>query len=658
MLALLPCKGMAQRDSILLEGVEVRGVSPTDRIKASVPTQNIDRGDMVKLGIFGIEDVLKHLVGITVKDYGGAGGMKTVSVRGIGAKHTTVVYDGVALTDMQTGEADLSRYSMANMQSVRLTIGDGDNIFVPARNTASAATLELVSDLGTASAEPYTLRAGVAAGSWGTVEPSIYWRRRVGQRFVIGVQGNYLHTDGNYPFTLTNGKLVTRERRTNSRMNSWNGEINVAWQPSEGQRLAFKGYYYDNNHELPGIVRLYTQDNDEHLRDRNAFGQLSYQATLSSNVALKASGKINWVSTRYRVGIPSGGVKSEDYWQREYYATTSVLYTPWRWLAMDYSADYALNNLNSTLTTPTASTMGAFAARPYRHTVLQTIAAKASYGRVTGVARLLRSDYFNGVDEGEAAADAHHWSPSVSVSWQVVPRRQFFVRAFWKNIFRVPTFNELYYYHIGSTELRPENTSQWNIGVTGDYALGPVAFDFTIDAYVARVTDKIVAIPYNMFVWRMMNVSKVVTHGVDATTNIDWRIGRVNTLDLDLNYSLQRAQNRTRRESPYYGNQIAYVPEHTFSATVSWLNPWVNCSATIDGQSTRWTTNEHATGTNIEGFAEVGVSVFRTLTLRHCNITLRGAIHNIFDKQYDIVAHYPMPGRSWRLSAVVELPGK
>ena len=76
---------------------------------------------MVRLGIFDIEQALRHMSGITVKDYGGAGGLKTVSARGIGAKHTAVVYDGVALTDCQTGAIDLSRYSMDNMQSVALT---------------------------------------------------------------------------------------------------------------------------------------------------------------------------------------------------------------------------------------------------------------------------------------------------------------------------------------------------------------------------------------------------------------------------------------------------------------------------------------------------------------------------------------------------------
>ena len=88
---------------------------------------------MMRMGMHSMTDALKHMAGLSVRDYGGAGGMKTVSVRGIGARHTAVVYDGIALSDCQTGEIDLSRYSLDHLSSVSLVIGDDDNIFQPAR---------------------------------------------------------------------------------------------------------------------------------------------------------------------------------------------------------------------------------------------------------------------------------------------------------------------------------------------------------------------------------------------------------------------------------------------------------------------------------------------------------------------------------------------
>ena len=131
LLSLYAIEGMAQVDSVIhtLQRVDVVAVRHTDAVRATVPVQHIDRDAMTRMGMHSMTDALKHMAGLSVRDYGGAGGMKTVSVRGIGARHTAVVYDGIALSDCQTGEIDLSRYSLDHLSSVSLVIGDDDNIF-------------------------------------------------------------------------------------------------------------------------------------------------------------------------------------------------------------------------------------------------------------------------------------------------------------------------------------------------------------------------------------------------------------------------------------------------------------------------------------------------------------------------------------------------
>lgn len=84
-------------------------------------------------GITDIADALNRMPGITIRDYGGAGGMKTVSVRSFGTQHTGVSYDGIMLSDCQSGQIDLSRYSLENIDNISLVIGDNDDIFIPAK---------------------------------------------------------------------------------------------------------------------------------------------------------------------------------------------------------------------------------------------------------------------------------------------------------------------------------------------------------------------------------------------------------------------------------------------------------------------------------------------------------------------------------------------
>ncbi len=655
LLAACPCVACAQRDSILLDSVEVRGVRHADNLTSPAPVQSLASQDMLRLGAYGVEDALRHVAGVTVKDYGGAGGMKTASVRGIGAKHTAVSYDGITLTDAQTGETDLARYSLANMESISLTMGDDDEIFQPARNAASAALLAMNTNMDLSLTASHRLRGGITIGSWGTVQPHVAWTQKVNSRMTVNVQGEYLYSENNYPFTLYNGTATSREHREHSRISSGHGEANILWTPSRRDRLTAKVYYYDCSRQLPGIVHLYTQDNNEHLTDRNAFSQATWRHTFSARLAMKTSVKFNWNKTLYDVGIPSGGVKTEHYWQREYYATTAWLYAFAPWLTADYSLDYAFSNLNSTLTTATSAVNGPIAVHPSRHSIVQQLAVKAQTGRLTATARLLYSAYIHGVKEGEKAGNAHRFTPSVMASYKLFSQPEIRVRASWKSIFRMPTFNELYYYHIGSATLTPERTSQWNVGLTAHKAFRLLDLRMTVDAYRGRVTDKIVAIPYNMFVWRTTNMASVRTHGIDATLNAEGRIAERQSWELTANYSWQRTENHTNSTSPYYGNQLAYTPEHTGAVALSWLNPWVNLTVAADGMSHRWTTNEHVDDTRLAGFAEMNITMFRTFPLRRASLTLRAAVRNVLDKQYEFIARYPMPGRSWKVSAIIEL---
>jgi outer membrane cobalamin receptor len=78
-------------------------------------------------------------------------------------------------------------------------------------------------------------------------------------------------------------------------------------------------------------------------------------------------------------------------------------------------------------------------------------------------------------------------------------------------------------------------------------------------------------------------------------------------------------------------------------------------SCTIYALSRRWTTNEHAAGTRMAGYGEMHVSAYRTFAVGATKLTARASLLNVTNKQYDIVAHYPMPGRSWRVSLTIEL---
>lgn len=629
-----------------LQEFEVVSERVRKEVTSTAPLFNLTNERMKTMGITDISDALHRLPGVNIRDYGGAGGMKTVSVRGFGTTHTGVIYDGIVLSDCQSGKIDLSRYSLDNVGSLSLIVGDNSDIFVPAKASASAASI-IISTMSVPGPQDslWHLTGQMRFGSFGTYNPYVKIGKSITPKFSFSAIGEYTHARNDYPFTLKNGKLVTRERRNNSKMNSAHGEINTRWRITPASTLDAKVYYYDNNRELPGPVILYNPICHEKLRDRNFFGQLTYKNLSLSKFSFQGLAKFNWDASLYHDedGKYPGGVLDEDYYQREVYVSGSALYVPTDKLAFNYSVDYFYNNL----TTNQMEVVG-----PWRHSVLQSFTGKFQNSWLLATARLLWSIYNNGVKEGTSSKDENKLSPSLSVSVQPMRNRLFFIRASYKNIFRMPTFNETYYFRMGSTSLKPEDTDQFNLGLTWQHnSAGWLnALVLTGDVYYNNVKDKIVALPTNMFIWTMTNMDKARAFGTDVTASATFNIARSQSLVFAGNYSWQRVQPRTSPTDPDYNKQVAYTPIHSGAASLSWENPWVDVVVHTTGASDRYGTSSNLPITRIKGYMEMGAALIRSFKIKRNTIDLRFDMTNILDTQYEIVGNYPMPGRAWKFT--------
>lgn len=208
---------------------------------------------MAKLGIRNMADAVRRFAGTNVKDYGGTGGLKTVSVRNMGAAHTGVSYDGIPVSNCQAGQIDIGRFSLDNVGMLTLATGHIDDMLQPARLYSSAAVLGIQTERPHFErGRRWGMRAKVSGGSFGYVSPSVRWWQRVSEKTTTSLDASFLHSDGDYPFTLVNGKYSTREIRNNSEINAWHAEGNVYCEMPDGSDLRVKGYHYYSKRGLPG----------------------------------------------------------------------------------------------------------------------------------------------------------------------------------------------------------------------------------------------------------------------------------------------------------------------------------------------------------------------------------------------------------------------
>ena len=651
---LMPLSGVSQTDTLVTKGRALREVTvhgeQRRNLTSTSPFQQVTNQQLLQQGISDLSDALRRFSGVNVKDYGGAGGVKTVSVRSLGSQHTAVAYDGVAVSDLQSGQVDLSRFTLDNIRSLSLAIGDNEDIFLPARTVASAATLRLQTMLPDLVDKNYHLKAEVKTGSFGMLNPFVRYDQKLSEKVSASVSGDYLRADNQYPFKLVNGENVTREKRSNNQIETWRTEGNVYVRPSATSTLNGKVYYYQSWRQLPGPVILYNPFGHEKEMDRNFFAQANYKTKLSGGFSLLLNGKFNWAYSHYHDegGQYPGGELNNKYYQREYYGSAAVMYEPTEHLAFSYAGDYAYNTLNANAN---------IQAKPLRHTLLQTLSSRWHSDRLSLTMTLLRSDTWNKAKIGNASINAHRFSPSFSFSIKPFEEKELYFRASYKDVFRVATFTENYYSHLGSRNLKPEIARQYNIGIT--YHVGTEGWlerlQFSADGYFNNVKDKIVAKPYNMFYWTMLNLGTVHILGTDVNMDANFRLADNHYLLLNGSYTYQYAVDKTMKGEMSYDNQIPYTPRHSGAASLAWENPWVNIALHGTGVSNRYTTEVNTEKYKLNGYMEYGVSLYRNFQCKDALLSLRGEIVNLGNKQYSIVKSYPMPGRSYKLTLSISL---
>lgn len=659
-LALMPCLALPVLPSEVADSVRTVGIDAVtvtaDRrakdLRAAVPTQALDAAEMRSLGAQQLSDAVKMMSGVVIKDYGGIGGLKTVSVRSLGAAHTGVVLDGVPVTDAQTGQIDLGRFALDGVETVTLSSGQEDGIFMTARQYASASTLAIRTARPTFTGKAVNVAASLKGGSFGFVNPSLRLDGRLGERLALSVSGDYTHVRGDYPYLQDNGSATVERRRDNSDIDSWHVEADLFGHFDGGRELSAKAYYYASERGLPTNI-LYNDHAGQRLWDRNFFLQGKYERKYNSRWTLSATAKWNRSYNRYYdpVVYNTRGYDDDRYRQDEGYLSAVVLYRPLGCLSFSLAADGIVNTMNATLHD--------FAV-PVRYTLLNVLAARYVHERLTISASVLSTATHETVHRGVAAPGRHRFSPMVSLSAKPFGGEELRIRLMYKDVFRLPTFNDLYYGTVGTRTLLPEKAMQLNGGITWmKQTRGCVAqWSVAADAFYNRVTDKIVAVPTkNLFIWSMMNIGRVDIKGVETTAEIQFDFPCHVAATVSGSYTWQRALDKTSSdEMPYkatFNHQIPYTPHHSGSVRASIALPWLNLGWTMVASGERFCNQYNSPEYRLDGYSEHNLTAWREFTLRAVRMKVQAEVLNVGGNNYEVVKNYPMPGRQFRAGVVV-----
>lgn len=628
-------------------------------IRSSATLQILSAKQIENLNALQISDAVKYFSGISVKDYGGIGGLKTVSVRSLGAGHTAISYDGIVLSDCQTGQIDIGRFSLENVDMLTLVNGQSDNIFQSARLFASASVLNIKTLIPQFNDnESLKGKLSIKAGSFGLVNPAFAFNKKINRKLSFSLSGEWLSANGEYPYELDysylNDGIKTSEIRKNTDVKNLRLETALYAQFSKYGSGYVKSYLFNSERGLPGATILYNDKAflSQRLNDNTFLVQAHYQKDFSKLLSIQFNGKYNNGYIHYldTAVLNNSGFESSIYKQNEYYSSISILLRAFNNLSFAFSTDGFINNMHADFENPDLTNEFA---KPVRYSLLSVMAAKYVTEKILATTSILSTLVYDKVNMSHVINNQQKLSPYLSFSYKLFDDHDLRLRTFYKNIFRMPSFNDLYYTRIGNRDLRPEITNQFDFGIT--YSTTPNSwipfFSITLDAYRNTIKDKIIAMPTkNIFVWSMLNLGKVEIQGFDLTAESTFAVSKKVNLLLGTTYTYQRALDITDPASSTYNHQIAYTPRISGSGKAAIETPWVNVAYSVIWSGKRYALFQNYPENRLQGFADHSISLSHDYELYEKLLSLKFEMLNLLNENYSIIKWFPMPGRSVRAS--------
>lgn len=463
---------MAQENSIKtidLNDTEVTGTrAPMPADKAVRLVQVIDRKTIEGISAHSVNDLLKMVAGVDVRQRGGFGVQTDIGVNGGTEDQLTVLLNGINISNPHTGHLTMDLpVSVDDIERIEVIEGGASRVY---GSQAFAGAINIV----TKHEGKSMLGAHVNGGSYGTVGANANVNVVSGQ-FTNRICGGYTRSDGgtyNDDFNKANGY--------------WNGTFHSDHFKAALQAGASTMNYGANTFYGTGSTSQYEEDR-------------RYLAAASAEY----TGKVN--------------VPAQVYWNR-----SLDHYVWWRNRPEDYQNFHQTNVYGANVGANTSWTLGksAIGIELRRENILSTRLGKeldekdqhkykvpghdAYYKYKDGRTNLGIYAEHNFIIENvtlSLGVLANHntsvdggmrFYPGVDLSWRLGEVKLF---ASFNQSLRTPTYTDLYYNGpglLGNSQLKPEKSTDWHLGMsyTGN------AVSAQVKAFYRKGTDMIDWVKY------------------------------------------------------------------------------------------------------------------------------------------------------------------
>ncbi|MBN1159353.1 MAG: TonB-dependent receptor [Bacteroidales bacterium] len=569
--------------------------------------------------------VLSHESPALIRSYGGQGSLVSLSLHGTGSNHASVNWNGFPVNSPTTGQIDLSLIPFGFMQHVNIVNGASGALhgsgtfggFVELTNEADWNNRFSVN----VSAEAASFHTHGYFGSIQTGGERLqYHLSLLDRRSLNDFTYKDIYRFGSPEITAVHNTFKSRGIMQNLYLNAGNGHLIEAGT-----------WFQHKMKETPPLMGSYKESNAVQI-DRNVRSYLNYRKTFGRSFLLVKAAYF----TDFMNYTDKNNATDEDY---------SV------YSKIDISR--IMSGIEYRHTVSPAFTAGMGGSYIFNHAVSNNYINEirehefALYGNLKVkmgdwiINTSARQEFYDGIDPV--------FQYSLGVRFKA--NENIILRTNFSNKFRKPTLNEKYWKPGGNPQLNPEQ------GWGGDLAAEIIMLQhddatpilsLMLSGYYQGIDNWIQWIVRDSLT--PVEYKKVHSRGAEAVINFRVLAGQFN-ISGNLNYGCNFATIKETYDDnqSLAGNQLVYIPRHVarMNLNVMYRKFTLGCYGTMTGKRETAESSDPILRLPAYGLVDILTGYDRQFGQIHAGIHFQ--IENLFDKQYEVIRSYAMPGRAFHV---------
>jgi len=590
----------------------------------------INKKDIKTINANQISDLLNRQPGITIRDYGGLGGLKTISLRGTSSQQTLIMLEGLRLNNAGNSYLDLSVFPVSMINSIDVIRGGSSALF-------GGSSIGGVVNINLEKERTNQIRAEAYTGSFGEYFGALNATLEIAE-VNCGIATEYISSKGDFPFISNQFGKDTVYYRDNSDFENLNLLIHFS--------SAIKKYRYKfltlgniSKRGAPGPVLLgYQTPTDAVLNEKGITSIFKIESSddrysFNSGLLFKYN-NLNYVN--------SNNIYFND--SSNNFFTKSFL------LNSNYSIKSKFTNIIFGFEAEYSDIFGDFIdpgiakkANRFNSAISSRLYGDIYRSSTTDLAILLgaRYDFYSDLKASPSLLSGlslNLLDYNLNISSQISYN------------FRPPSFNEMYYLNYGTTYLKPERST--SINLITRYSRRNL--HFSLNGFLINTLDQIVAVPNSTLSWSAQNMESVLSKGIELTLSADIIKNIINT---GFDYTFQNVTDYNKK-SITYGKLIVYIPQEIvqlfFNASFHQVNVRLNANYT----SFTYALPDNNYYSLIPSYCTCDFHIARTFEILQSKLTVNFDIINLTNIEYKVIKNYPMPGRIFRFGLSYEFANK